>query len=156
MNVLEVLLDRVVVGAEGGPELLEDTGGRPVDLDRDARLVVGKTVEGHDTGVVLVAPHAVPRDALVGVLLGDLGVEFALGTGDLDLPVREGVALLRDGLHEAHEVRELLELRPLVVRDADGNVDVDGFDDLCHGVLFSCGFRGFPQLRPMPPTRPRG
>jgi len=35
--------------------------------------------------VVGVAARALPRNALVRVLLGDLGIELALDTADLDL-----------------------------------------------------------------------
>jgi hypothetical protein len=43
-------------------------------------------------------PGAVPGDALVGMLLGDLGVELALDPADLDLPVGVGLVELADGL----------------------------------------------------------
>jgi hypothetical protein len=69
---------------------------------------------------------------LFRVLLGDLGVELALDAADLDLPVVVRVVDLLDRLDEAEELGERLELRPLVVRLVDGDIDVDGLDDLCH------------------------
>jgi hypothetical protein len=46
-----------------------------------------------------------------------------------------GVIGLGDGLHPLHEAREVLELRPLVVRGADRDLDVDALDHGSHGAL---------------------
>jgi hypothetical protein len=67
------------------------------------------------------------------VLLGDLRLEDAGLAGDLDGPLGEDVGDLGDGLDLVEELGEVLEAGPLVVGDGDGNVDVDGFDDLRHG-----------------------
>src|SRR5688572_1854167 len=77
-------------------------------------------VEGHDAGIGRTV-GAAPGDALVGRLLGDLGVPLALLTGDLSHPVDLGVGDLTDLLDTLHELGELLELRPLVVGRADGH-----------------------------------
>lgn len=87
-----------------------------------------------------VAAGAPPGDALVGVLLGDLGFEVALDAPDAHLPAVVGVVDLGDRLDLVEEVREALELRPLVVGDLGGHVDVDGLDDLHHSALLLSGF----------------
>src|SRR5690606_5943853 len=117
--------------------LLHDALGRPVELDGDAGLGVVQAVERHDARVVR-AGRAVPRDALVGALLGDLRVELALDAPEHRPPVRVRRAELADPLHALHVAGELLELRPLVVGGADGDVDVDRLGDGAHGAT-SCG-----------------
>ena len=97
-------------------------------------------MERHDTCVIGVAAGAPPGDALVGVLLGDLGFEVALDAPDAHLPAVVGVVDLGDRLDLVEEVREALELRPLVVGDLGGHVDVDGLDDLHHSALLLSGF----------------
>jgi hypothetical protein len=57
--------------------------------------------------------------------------------GHLRRPVRMRVVELADLLDALHELGELLELRPLVVRGADGDLDVDGLLDVGHGM---CSF----------------
>ena len=89
-------------------------------------LFVVQAVEGDHAGVLGLAAGAGPGDALLGVLLGDLGVELALDAPDLGHPVGVRVVELRDALDPAHELGEGLELRPLVVGDPDRDVDVDG------------------------------
>src|SRR5690606_6945647 len=133
----EVALHAAVVELEGVAHLLHDALGRPVELDGHAGLGVVQAVERHDARVVR-AGRAVPRDALVGVLLGDLRVELALDAPDLRPPVRVRRVELADLLHALHEAGELLELRPLVVGGADGDVDVDRLGDGAHGAT-SCG-----------------
>ena len=73
-----------------------------------------------------------PGDALVGVLLADLGVPLLLLAADLGDPVEVGVIDLGDRLDALHELREVLELRPLVVCSADGHLDVDTLDHGSH------------------------
>src|SRR5919108_3718358 len=68
-----------------------------------------------------------PGDPLVGDLLRDLGFPLPPREPDLFLPV-DLLPLLLVLLHAddaMHELRELLELRPLVVRGLEGNADVD-------------------------------
>ena len=132
LELAEFLLDGVVVDTEGSAEVLEQSAGFPVELDGDTRLGVAELVERDYARVVDLAAGAVPRDTLVGVLLGDVGLELALGSTDLDLPLGERLGHLGDGFYVGQEVRELFELSPLVVRNADRNVDVDGFDYLGH------------------------
>src|SRR3546814_19927800 len=85
-----------------------------------------------DTSVLGLAADARPGNALIGVLLGDLGVELALDPGNVGDPVVALLAHLADRLHPAHELREGLELGPLVVGRAHRHVDVDGLIDLAH------------------------
>ncbi|OEI68806.1 hypothetical protein Cus16_1291 [Curtobacterium sp. ER1/6] len=134
--VVQVLLDGVAADAHGRAELLEEAGRLPVDLRGDAGLVVGQLVEGDHARVLDVAVLDGPRDALVRVLLGDDGAEVALLAGDLDGPVGRLVVDLDDLLDLVEEGGELLEPGPLVVGLADGDVDVDGLDDLGHARSF--------------------
>ena len=122
----------VSADTDGGAELLEEAGGLPVDLYGDTGLRVSELVEGDHAGVLGVAVLDGPRDALVRVLLGDDRAELTLLARDLDGPVGGGVVDLVDLLHLVEEVGELLEASPLVVGLTDGDVDVDGFDDLRH------------------------
>ena len=122
----------MVIDPEGGTCVLGETVGLPFDLDHDPRLCVVQAVEGDDPALVHVTADAVPGDALVGVLLGDPGVELPGHPADLRDPVVRDVVDLGDGLDAPHEVRERLELRPLVVRDGDRHVHVDGLNDLTH------------------------
>src|SRR5690554_1092854 len=125
LEVLHIALDRHVVDADSGADLLRQALRLPVKLHRHAGLCVIQLVESDDARVVLFATNAVPGDSLIGKLLNDFRVELPLDTADLDLPVREGVADLFDVLDEAEEVGEGLELSPLVVRGGDRYVHVD-------------------------------
>src|SRR5687767_3028797 len=90
-------------------------------------------MEGHDPGVLGTGLRG-PGDPLVRRLLGDDGVELLLASGDLRAPVQVGVVDLADFLDALHERRELLELRPLVVGGADGDVHVDALLDVGHEI----------------------
>ena len=79
-----------------------------------------------DHATVLGAVDAAPLDPLVGHLVDDLGVELAGHAGDRGDPVVAPVVELRDRVHAGHEVRERLELGPLVVRGAHRDGDLDG------------------------------
>jgi hypothetical protein len=88
-------------------------------------------VERDDAGLMRAVDRR-PRDALVRVLLGDLRVELADLSRDLDGPVEAHVVDLTDLLDALHEVREVLELRPLVVRRADWDLHLDALLDRRH------------------------
>jgi hypothetical protein len=85
-------------------------------------------VERDHAGVVL-AVRVAPGDALVGQLLGDLGVPLVAGAAELGDPMEVLVVDLADLLDALHELRELLELGPLVVRRLDRNLDFDALLD---------------------------
>jgi hypothetical protein len=85
-----------------------------------------------DDARVRGAVGALPGDPLIRVLLCDVRVELALDAADVHLPVGVGVILLGDSLDAAHELRERLELGPLVVGSGNGNLDVYGLCDGCH------------------------
>src|SRR3546814_12640979 len=91
LEPFQVALDLVVVDVDGGADLLGDAGRLPVDLDHHPGLVLAEPVEGDDTSVLGLAAAARPGNALIGVLLGDLGFELALAPGNVVAPV---VALL--------------------------------------------------------------
>jgi hypothetical protein len=96
-----------------------------VHLDVDPRLIVAELLEGDDAVVLDLAADRLPRDHLVRPLLRNLGrplTGLAPNVGD---PLHVPVVELLDGLDPFHELRELLELRPLVVRLLNRNPDVD-------------------------------
>ena len=95
-------------------------------LELDLRLALAERDEAHDA-LVASARCASPRDDPVRDLLGDLSVPFLDLASNLRAPVQALVVELLDGLDALHEPGELLELGPLVVRDPDRNVHIDGF-----------------------------
>src|SRR5918993_4075994 len=125
LEALEVSLHPAVGSAEGGPDLLLDSLGDEVHLDHHPGVVVVEPVEGDHAGVVL-AVGVPPRHTLLGPLLGDLGVPFVTGPAELCDTVKVHVVTLRDFLDALHELRELLELSPLVVHRRERCLDLDG------------------------------
>jgi hypothetical protein len=95
------------------------------------RLARADAVECDDARVA-VAVDRLPRDALVGALLGDLGGPGVLLGARTCHPAEMRRVDLVDGLHALHEPGELLELRPLVVSRSHGHLDVDGLGDAGH------------------------
>src|SRR4051794_10417617 len=121
-KALEVTLDAPLGKPDRRADELGDAFGLERHLHLDTRGVVAERLEANDT-VVALAAGCLPRDPLVGDLLGDRGVPVAHLARDLALPVQAAVVELLDLLDAAHEGRELLELRPLVIRRADRHVD---------------------------------
>src|SRR5687767_2895091 len=107
LEALEVALHTALDEPELVARLLDETFGLHVELQHHARLVVTGAVERHHTRVLRPA-GALPGDALVRALLGDLGLPLALLAGDVCLPVQVGVVELADLRHTLHELRELL------------------------------------------------
>src|SRR5215208_3265551 len=66
-----------------------------------------------------------PLDPLLRLLLDDLGCELPRDPPDLGLELDVLVVLLGHGLESVHELRPLLELRPLFVDGAHRDADVD-------------------------------
>jgi hypothetical protein len=96
-------------------------------------------VERHDAGVVL-AIRVTPGDALIRLLLGDLGVPLVPRAAELGDPVQVRVVALSDLLHALHELRELLELRPLVVHRVERRLDRDRLLDRRHACPSMVGW----------------
>src|SRR5918995_1072268 len=71
LEALEVALDAPLVGAERAADRLDDPFRLEIHLHHDLAALVLEPVECDDPRVVL-AVHRTPRDALVGMLLGDL------------------------------------------------------------------------------------
>ena len=140
-EALEVALDPPLVEPERGPGLLLHAVRLPVHLHGDTRGGVVDPVERDDSGV-RPAVRRLPGHALVRVLLGDLGVPLPPRAADLSDPVKVRVVQLADVLDALHERRELLELRPLVVRDGDRDVNVDRALYRCHVSLLLSGLPG--------------
>ena len=90
-----------------------------------------ETVEG-DHPDMIGAGVRMPCHSLVRMLFGDGGIELTDLPCDIENPMRVGVVELTDLSHALHELRERLELRPLVVGDPDRNIDVDLFGDCAH------------------------
>jgi uncharacterized protein (TIGR00730 family) len=124
LEPLEVLLDLAAVRADRRAECLDHPLGLVLHLDGDLRGRVVDALEDDAAGVLVTVDRA-PGDHLVGALLGDLGVPFVPLAVDLGHPVQMCVVQLLDGLDALHEARELLELRPLVVRSRDWALDND-------------------------------
>jgi len=95
-------------------------------------------VERDDPGVVLALDVA-PRDALVRQLLGDLGVPLVRLAAEARAPVQAAVVKLADLVDALHELWEVLELRPLVVRGGDGRLHFDRLLDRRHAVCLLSG-----------------
>src|SRR5207245_10240127 len=119
LEAAEVLLHLQGVDAQQVARLLTQPVGCVADLGGHPAAVVTEAVEGdHAVGAAVGAP---PGDALIGQLLGDLRVPLARRAGHRGRPAEVGVVDLLDRVDPAHEARELLELRPLVVRLAHGH-----------------------------------
>jgi hypothetical protein len=104
-------------------------------------------MECHDAGVLGTGGRR-PRDALIGRLLGNPCVPFLGLAADLGDPVEPLVVELVHPLDGGHELRELLELGPLVVGRPNGNLDVDRFGDVGHTI---CS----PRIGARGPEKPR-
>src|ERR687883_1684359 len=70
------------------------------------------------------AARRLPGDALVALALGDLAFPVTRAEPDLLVPGDLVVLLLLHVQDAVHEVRELLELRPLLVHRPDRRCDV--------------------------------
>src|SRR4029079_5266232 len=128
----QIALDPSVVHPEHVADTLSYVLRLPVHLELDLRLVLVDRDEANDAFIARTR-RAPPRDDLVGDLLVELGVTFFDLAAALRAPVQTLVIELLDGLDALHEARELLELSPLVVGDADRNVHVNGFLHCRHG-----------------------
>ena len=103
-----------------------------VHLDVDARLTIADLLERDDAVVLDLAIDRLPGDLLVRLLLGDLRRPLTALAADLRDPLDVCVVELLDGLDSLHELRELLELRPLVVSLLYGNLNLDRIFDFRH------------------------
>src|ERR687892_1723906 len=130
---LEVALHAPAVRAERAAELLLEPLGLVLHANRDLRVVSVERLERDDARVA-VATGRPPGDAGVRLLLGDLGRPLTALAAYLGDPAQVRVIDLLHGLDTLHEVREVLELRPLVVCRTDGHVDFDRFFDRCHVI----------------------
>src|SRR5215208_8335430 len=128
LEPLEVALDAPVGDAEGVTDLLLQALGHEIHLDGDARGAVVDLVERHDACVVLAVDVA-PGDALLRLLLDDLRIPLVSLAAEFGDRVQPALVELRDRLNALHELREFLELRPLVVRRVDRHIDFDRLFD---------------------------
>ena len=86
-----------------------------------------------DAAVVLDLSDAPPRDVTVGHLVDDPRIELAPDSAKAHDPVGQRVVDLRHVIDSTEELGERLELRPLVVRGANGDVHIDiGRDGRAH------------------------
>src|SRR5215218_7224421 len=123
VSVLDQLLEALEVAAH---LTLDDAGEIPgnvlrgrlaldVHLKVDARLVPSDLLEADDAVVFDLAVDRLPGDPLVRLLLGDLRRPRTTLATNLRDPVDVRVVELLHGLDALHELRKVLELRPLVV-----------------------------------------
>src|SRR5262249_48161670 len=110
------------------PDVFDDALRLVLHLEHDAGTAGIELVERHDPGVPR-APGAGPCAAGIGDLLGAPRPPRLLLARDLRPPDEMTIIELADFAHALHEVRELLELRPLVVRGRHGHVHVDRLFD---------------------------
>src|SRR5690606_2570464 len=104
------------------------------------------------------ARDAAPRDDLVGDLLRDLRIPFLFLAPQLRAPVRVRIVDLTHIPDADHELRERLELRPLVIDGMQRAVHLDAFLDPFHDPASSVTrldrqelpvpFRSLPRQRP--------
>src|SRR6185437_9003254 len=127
LEPLEVAPDTSRVEAGGCADGL-DRIGLIAHREADKRLALADRLE-RDGAARLLSVLADPADLPVGMLLEDLCVPLGLLAGDVRDPVQARVVELLDVLDAFHEEREVLELRPLVVRHRDGDVDLDRLVD---------------------------
>ena len=99
-------------------------------------LELWRELPERDDPVRPVARSRPPGDLLIGNLLDDLGPPLAARAADVGDPAQVRVVDLPDRLDAIHELRELLELRPLVVGRAHRDDDVDRFFDRFHVTPF--------------------
>src|ERR687887_1723097 len=119
----EVGLDRPLHEAQARGHLLDHPLRDEVHVDHDARELVVQPVERDDARVGHAA-RRLPGDALVALALGDLAFPVARAEPDLLVPGDLVLVLLLHVQDAVHEVRELLELRPLLVHRPDRRGDV--------------------------------
>src|ERR687896_1701815 len=133
LEPLEVAFHAPAVGAERAAELLLEPFGLVLHANGDLRVVPVERQE-RDEARVAVATGCPPGDAGVRLLLGDLGHPLTALAAYLGDPAQVRVVDLLDRLNALHEVRKVLELRPLVVCRTDGHIDFDRFFDHCHVI----------------------
>jgi hypothetical protein len=85
-------------------------------------LAAAHIFEGHRARVGC-ARRGGPCDLAVGHLLDDPGFPLATHAGDLGDPFQPIVAELSDALDPIHELREILELGPLVIGRTYRHID---------------------------------
>jgi hypothetical protein len=102
------------------------------DSQADPGVALVQLLEGDHALLLHVPGHGAPCDALVRELIDDFRVELPARARDTRDPVVVAVVELGDLLHSLHEIREFLELRPLVVGGVDRDLDVHGFGDRAH------------------------
>lgn len=131
LGAFEVALHAAVHHTQQIAELFDRTDWLVVDLDIETAGVVVDVMKGDDAGVA-VASRAMPGDAVIGVLLGNLGVPLLMLPGDGRDPVQALVIELTHFLDALHEHGELFELRPLIVSGSDRDVHINRLVGLCH------------------------
>src|SRR4051812_30727726 len=124
LEALEVGARRPLGEPRPAGDLLDRALGVDVDVELDARQAVAELVEGDDADV-LHAARRPPDDPLVGHLLDDLGLPHAPDAPHLLVEDDRRVVALLHALGAVHELREVLELRPLVVDGLERRGHVD-------------------------------
>ena len=122
-EAVEVALHAPLGQAQRAADGLDEAVGLVLHAHVHLGAVRAERLEAHLAGVALAGDRG-PRDALVRHLVDDLGVPLGAAAADVRDPVQARVVELPHLLDALHELRELLELRPLVVGRAHGHVEL--------------------------------
>src|SRR5262249_57248316 len=114
LEALQVILHLAVHEPQRVADALKEPFGIVLEGEGNARLVIAEAMEINHAAVH-VARRAGPGDAIVGNLLSDARVPLLLFAADVGAPAQALVVDLAHFLDAVHELREQLELRPLVV-----------------------------------------
>ena len=98
--------------------------------------MVVQLVEGHHPRI-LRARRVRPGHAHVRLLLSDDRIPFLGLARNVGLPMQAAVVQLLDSLDALHKVRELLELRPLIVGHAHRYIHINILGNIRHLILLS-------------------
>ena len=125
--------------AGNGSHVLKDASRLPIDLNGHTGFDVAELVKRDDPRMIDVAIRRSPGNALIRMLLRDLGVEFALPAANSHLPLVMRLVALFHRFDMVEKLGERFKLRPLVVCGAHRDAHVDGVDYLSHGILLLIG-----------------
>src|SRR6478736_3961281 len=137
LELLQVRLRLAVNDMELVAQLFHQAFGLVFQAQPDGGLAAPNVIELHHAGVG-GAFRSGPGHSAVGYLFQDLRLPLPADAADFSHPLQPVVAELGHALDAAHEVREVLELGPLVVSGAHRYVHQNAFFHLrAHNVSFA-------------------
>src|SRR5690606_36998950 len=131
LEALQVALHATVDHAERGADVLEEPFGVVLDVEVHSGRVRVELVERH-LARVACAGYALPRDARVWLLCGDVSLPLLFLAADVRAPIEAVAALAAHLLHALHEGGKALELAEETVGLGHGHVDIYRFVEICH------------------------